>query len=107
MSVVSDIGGYYAESLSWVPAMPDTWDAELHSQYVQVVVVGSGLLTEDQYTQVHHDVRQMCRLLRAAGEIDALLGNPPNGLDDDKKTELRKVAALVGEDLDDVFGSDD
>lgn len=107
MSIVSDVGQYYAQSLAWVPSMPETWDAELHAEYVRVVVVGSGLLTDEQFTQVHREVCEMCKLLRAAAEIDGLLANEANGLSDDNKSVLRKVAELVGQDLDDVFGSDD
>lgn len=98
MCVVSMVGDRYTERWPWAttpiyPA-PNT-GAGTTTNYPAV--------SKAEFDALKRDVEEMKELLKAAKAIDVALGEP-DCEQDEKLAVLRRVAELVGVDLEDVFG---
>lgn len=86
MCTVSMVGDVYSDRWRWVP---DRFQIDVP-------------ITRAEFELLKRDVEEMKELLKAAKRIDVLTGNPECEMEE-KIATLRKVAELVGIDLDDVF----
>ena len=99
MCAVSNVGDYWRDyTLPQKPYWPG----------IQPSIDGTipGLLypvTRAEFDQLKHDVEELKKLLLAAKEYDKAMGEPDCVMDE-KVALIKKVAKLVGVDMDQVFG---
>lgn len=93
MCTVSFVGDYYGDKWRMLP-------------YVQppnmTTIIQPSQITREEFDALRRDVLEMKELLKKAKDIDAALGTPDCEMDE-KVALLRKVAELVGVDLDDIL----
>jgi hypothetical protein len=103
MCVVSNVGDYYGRTFprdypDWFPnTMPITFP-----QQPIMPVVPAGV-SQEEFDALKKEVEKMKKLLKKAKEIDEAT-EQPNCEMEDKVAMLKRLAALVGVDLKDVFG---
>ena len=98
MCVVSMIGDHYRDH--WTDPQRDGW----HIPYVpptQPIVLPSPV-SKEEFDALRKEVLEMKKLLKRAKDYDEK-NNEPDCEIDEKMELLRKVAKLVGVDLDDVI----
>lgn len=89
MCSVSIVGDYYSDRFKWVP------------QQIPAPVFQAGI-SRFEFEALRAEVREMKELLKAAKRIDELTGQPDCEMDE-KLVVLRRIAELVGIDLDNVL----
>jgi hypothetical protein len=94
MCTVSMIGDHYSDR--WTPPNRQVWPVTL----APVITVNP--VTRDEFDALKAEVLEMKELLRAAKRIDELTGQEDCEMEE-KLVILRKVAELVGVDLEDVL----
>lgn len=104
MCIVSNMGDMYRDR--WYPAVdPNTYPMPPMPQRAGSIntFVIQPPVTRAEFDALKAEVVEMKELLKAAKRMDELMGNADCEMAD-KVAVLRKVAELVGVDLDDVFG---
>lgn len=111
MCVVSMIGDHYRDRLPvthpWVvpmtptPVRPNGWPWVDEPQDNKTRTVTHP--TREEFEALKRDVEEMKELLKRAKDYDAR-NNEPDCEVEDKMVLLRKIAELVGVDIDDVIG---
>jgi hypothetical protein len=101
MCVVSMIADHYADRYrggtpSWQPNFTPL-------PHAQGVLVGNPLVTRAEFDELRRDMEEMKKLLVRAKDYDARNGEPDCEMDE-KVALLRRIAAMVGITLDDIFG---
>lgn len=102
MCVVSMVGDHYRDK--WLPKYPSlpTWPDEVPypgSFKLEPFVPG---VTREEFNELKKEVAEMVALLKRAKEYDERNNEPDCELEE-KMALLRKVAGMVGVDLDDVL----
>ena len=95
MCAVSMIGDFYGDQFRqkpWFPQGPQPW-----------VVNHPSEISRAEFDELKRQVAEMKELLKRAKDYDERNGEPECEIDE-KMDVLRKVAKLVGIDLDDVIG---
>lgn len=96
MCTVSAVGDLYRDR--WTqPQVPN-----IYPNTYQPNIVISMPVTRAEFDALKAEVEEMKSLLKAAKRIDELTGQPDCEMDE-KLAVLRKVAEMVGVDLDDVL----
>lgn len=110
MCVVSMIGDHYRDVFGkrhWIrPLMPDNipWQISCPPEKTKGKEEQYELLTRAEFEALRKEVEDMKALLKRAKEYDER-NEEPDCETDDKMDLLRRVAKLVGVDLDDVIGA--
>lgn len=94
MCMVSAVGDHFRDR--WIQPQPNFWPASPDTFTIQMPI------TRAEFDALKAEVDEMKSLLRAAKRIDELTGQPDCEMED-KLAVLRKVAEMVGVDLDDVI----
>lgn len=93
MCVVSMIGDYYEEKWN---------DPDYGKYWSTVTVAGLSDVSREEFDKLKKEVEDMKKLLAKAKKYDED-HNEPNCEIDKKMAKLKKIAELVGVDLDDVL----
>lgn len=105
MCVVSMVGDHYRDK--WMPKFPDmpSWpDYVPHPGKFEPLEPFIPAITRQEFDQLKRDVEEMKALLKRAKEYDER-NNEPDCEVEEKMALLRKVARMVGVDLDDVIAT--
>jgi len=97
MCTVSMVGDHYNDIFKrrpWYPQSPQQWHIPVET------------ITREEFDELKRQVAEMKTLLIRAKEYDER-NNEPDCEIEEKMDVLRKVAKLVGIDLDDVIGKGD
>lgn len=98
MCVVSMVGDHYADK--WLPRWPDLVPPEPGGTRI---IKLPPEITREEFDALKCEVEEMKALLKRAKEYDER-NNEPDCEIDEKMDLLRRVAKLVGVDIDDVIG---
>lgn len=101
MCTVSIIGDHYSDRWKWVPQYPPVVVPNVNPRPQDYNIVYSGI-SRAEFDALKREVEEMKELLIAAKRIDEVTGQPDCEMAD-KVAVLRRVAELVGIDLDDVL----
>lgn len=101
MCVVSMVGDHYADK--WAPRIPD-WFPEEPVKWPGATIIPLVNIRREEFDALKRDVEEMKALLIRAKEYDERNGEPDCEIEE-KMDLLRRVAKLVGVDLDDVIGA--
>lgn len=97
MCVVSNVGDFYQRRWNEYYPVPVT------SPPTQVTIYGG--VSREEFEALKREVEECKRLLKMAKDIDKSLGNPDCEMDE-KVAIIRKMADLVGVDLEGLLGED-
>lgn len=100
MCTVSVVGDFYADRWKWVPQYPPVVVPNVYPPQ-QHFTLG---VSRAEFDALKREVAEMKELLIAAKRIDEVTGQPDCEMAE-KLAVLRRVAELVGVDLDDVLGA--
>lgn len=101
MCAVSMVGDFYRDK--WT--VPGTGPLYPNPVYPPINPLGQlNPVTREEFDNLRKEVLDMKELLKRAKEYDEKTGQPDCEMDE-KMEILRKVAKMVGVDLDDVLGS--
>lgn len=100
MCVVSMIGDHYADK--WGPRMPDWFPSEPRKKPGATIIPPVNI-SREEFDALKRDVEEMKKLLKRAKEYDER-NNEPDCEVEEKMDLLRRVAKLVGVELNDVIG---
>lgn len=105
MCVVSMVGDHYHDK--WKEYIPMPWDPGDSRRPARGggVVIPTINVSREEFYRLKRDVEVMKALLKRAKEYDERNGEPDCEIDE-KMATLRKVAELVGVNLDDVIGKE-
>jgi phytoene/squalene synthetase len=100
MCVVSALGD------EWGKGFPDRWPNVPSTSNPNVTYTFPTAISREEFDALKAEVEHLKELLKAAKIFDEATGQPDCEMDE--KIELiRRVAELVGVDMDEVFGSPD
>ena len=104
MCVVSMVGDHYSDK--WRPRFPDigTWPDPVEYPTKVQPLTFLPEITREEFDALKKEVEEMKALLKRAKEYDER-NNEPDCEIEEKMALLRKVARMVGVDLDDVIGA--
>lgn len=100
MCSVSMVGDYYRDTFPQRPYWPAIQSTTLPA--VPSVILQQPSISREEFDALKRDVEDMKELLRRAKAYDEANGEPDCEIDE-KMVLLKKIAAVVGVDLDDVL----
>jgi hypothetical protein len=91
MCAVSAVGGYWQQQLPTYPSYP-------------TIINNPSEVSKADFDALRREVEELKNLLMAAKKFDDATGQPDCEMDE-KVALIKKIAAIVGVDLGDVFGN--
>lgn len=101
-------GRQFPNRYPWVqPYIPDPYPLpNPYTPPTPITTVTISGVSQEEFDRLKREVEDLRELLLAAKKFDEETGQP-DCQDDDKVDLIRKVAKLVGVDVDEVFGKDE